>query len=166
MEHGTATRNGTVAVERVIDAPRTLVYDAWTQLEHRREWFVGRNWTETARNVDLSIGGRELAHGRFPDGTETIYTSRFHLIEPGVRLIYSFDMNVAGAHFSVSLACVDFVDIPNASGGPANAPSTKLTYTEHGFFLVGDYDENGRLEGTNGLLDRFSAYVATIVECP
>jgi len=44
----------------------------------------------------------------FEDGTETIYTARFHLIVPNVRLIYAFDMQVGGKLFSVSLAGVEF----------------------------------------------------------
>jgi uncharacterized protein YndB with AHSA1/START domain len=142
--------HGTVEASRRIDAPRAVVYEAWTALEHRRRWFKGPAWTEIERHVDLRVGGTELAHGRFPDGTETIYTARFHLIEPDVRLIYAFDMQVGGRHFSVSLAGVEFED---AEGG------TTLTYTEQGFFLDGDYDETSRAGGTEGLLDQFVAHV-------
>jgi hypothetical protein len=53
-------------------------------------------------------GGSEIAHGRFENGVGTIYTSRFHLIEPNAHLIYAFDMQVNGKLFSVSLACVEF----------------------------------------------------------
>jgi|SRR5947207_9815028 len=55
-------------------------------------------------------GGKEIAHGRFESGIETVYAARFHLIEPNVRLIYAFDTYVAGDHFSVSLAGVEFED--------------------------------------------------------
>lgn len=61
-------------------------------------------------------------------------------------------MDPVGQHFSVSLAGVEFRDEPGA---------TALTYTEQGFFLVGEYDADSRLKGTNGLLDQFEAYVST-----
>lgn len=147
--------HGVVAVGRRIAAPRPLVYTAWTMLEHRRRWFVGPEWTEIERSVDLRVGGTEVAHGRFADGTESIYTARFHLIEPDVRLIYAFDMHVGGNHFSVSLAAVDFEEAP---GG------TTLRYTEHGFFLEGDYDERSRAAGTEGLLDQFTVYLSTLTD--
>jgi uncharacterized protein YndB with AHSA1/START domain len=146
-------KHGTIAASRRIDAPRKLVYEAWTELEHRRQWFAGPAWTEIERNVDLRVGGKEIAHGRFEDGIETIYTAQFHLIEPYVRLIYAFDMHVAGEHFSVSLAGVEFEDV---SGG------TELTYTEQALFLVGEYDADGRSEGTNGLLNQFTDHVSTL----
>jgi uncharacterized protein YndB with AHSA1/START domain len=144
---------GTVSISRHIDAPRELAYEAWTTLEHRRHWFVGPAWTEIERRVDLRVGGREIAHGRFDNGIETIYTARFHLIEPNVRLIYAFDMHVGGNLFSVSLAGVEFEDASDA---------TNLTYTEHGFFLAGEYGAESRTKGTNGLLDRFVSYLGTL----
>jgi uncharacterized protein YndB with AHSA1/START domain len=146
-------KHGTVEASRRIDAPRGLVYEAWTQLDHRREWFVGPGWTEIERSLDLEVGGQELAHGRLGNGIETIYTARFHLIESTVRLVYAFDMHVAGEHFSVSLAGVEFEDVP---GG------TRLTYTEDAFFLIAGYDVDERAEGTSALLENFTAHVATL----
>ncbi len=134
------------------------MYEAWTQLDHRRQWFKGPNQTEVARSLDLRVGGTELAHGRFDDtGRESIYTARFHLIEPEVRLIYAFDMHVDGEHFSVSLTRVDFDD---AAGG------TDLTYTEHAFFLRGDDYVDGRIEGTEILMDQITAYVTALADQP
>jgi uncharacterized protein YndB with AHSA1/START domain len=144
--------HGTLSITRHIAAPRELVYEAWTRLEHRRHWFVGPAWTEIKRSVDLRVDGQELAHGRFEDGTETIYTARFHLIEPNVRLIYAFDMHVGGTLFSVSLAGVEFEE---------NSPGTELTYTEQAFFLGRDYDTESRVKGTNRLLDQFASYLET-----
>ena len=111
--------HGTLSITRQIDAPRERVYEAWTKLEHRKHWFVGPAWTEIERRVDLKVNGQELAHGRFANGTETIYTARFHLIDPNVRLIYAFDMHVGGKLFSVSLAGVEFSDKSNATDSAA-----------------------------------------------
>jgi uncharacterized protein YndB with AHSA1/START domain len=146
-------KHGTLSLTREIKAPRALVYEAWTQLEHRRQWFKGPGWTEAERHLDLRVGGSEVARGHFPDGTETRYESRFHLVEPDQRLIYAFDMHVAGQFFSVSLAGVDFED---------SAAGTTLTYTEQGFFLVGDYDAESRAGGTTWLLDQLAAYLAGV----
>lgn len=146
-------KHGTVTASRRISAPRQLVYEAWTELEHRRHWFVGPGQTEVARSVDLRVGGGEVAHGRFDSGIESIYTSHYHLIEPNERLIYAFDMRVGGEQFSVSLAGVELRDI---DGG------TELTYTEQGFFFVGDYDADGRARGTEQLLEKFTAHVGSL----
>ena len=146
-------KHGPVKTSRRIKAPRELVYEAWTQLVHRRQWFAGPAWTEIERSLDLKVGWHEIAHGRFENGMETIYTAHFHLIQPNVRLVYAFDMNVGGDHFSVSLGGVEFEDLP---GG------TQLTYTEDAFFLIGGYDVDARDESTNALLENFTIHVSRL----
>ena len=146
-------KHGTLSMTRQINAPRELVDEAWTKLEHRKHWFVGPAWTEIERSVDLKANGREIAHGRFADGTETIYTASFHLIDPNVRLIYAFDMYVGGKLFSVSLVGVEFEETSTA---------TELTYTEQAFFLDDKYGTQSRIQGTNGLLDQFASYLETL----
>jgi uncharacterized protein YndB with AHSA1/START domain len=146
-------KHGSLSLTRQINAPRKLVYEVWTQIEHRRHWFVGPAWTEIKRSVDLRVDGQEIAHGRFENGTETIYTARFHLVEPGVRLIYAFDMHVGGKLFSVSLAGVEFEE---------RLTATELTYTEQGFFLDDKYGAEARTAGTHGLLDQLASYLETV----
>ena len=146
-------KHGTLSLTRQINAPRELVYEAWTKSEHRKHWFVGPAWTEIKRSVDLKVDGQEIAHGRFEDGTETIYTARFHLIDPDVRLVYAFDMHVGGKLFSVSLASVEF---------EGKSGATELTYTEQAFFLDEEYGAESRIKGTNGLLDQFASYLETM----
>ena len=141
---------GTLTLTRSINAPRELVFKAWTELDHRKHWFAGPGWSEIKRSVDLRVGGQEIAHGQFENGVETIYTSTFHHILPNERLIYAFDMHVAGEFFSSSLTGVDFI---------TNNAKTELTYTEHCFFLGKEYDIEGRIEGTNWLLDQFTAHM-------
>ena len=67
--------------------------------------------------------------------------------------MYAFDMHVAGEHFSVSLAGVEFDDTDDG---------TLLTYTEQAFFFAGDYDEQGRSSGTEFLLGEFTGYLASL----
>ena len=145
--------HGTVEATRLIGAPRATVDETWTALERRRKWFAGPAWTGIGRSMDLQVGGREVARGRFVSGIETIVTARFHLTEPRVRLIYAFDMHVDGEHFSVSLAGVELGDTP---GG------TELRTTGDAFFLPGGYDVDERQEGTNFLMDPFTAHVSAL----
>lgn len=57
MNNGAALKHGTVTTVRQINAPRASVYEAWTALEHRRQWFVGPAQTEIKRSLDLRVGG-------------------------------------------------------------------------------------------------------------
>jgi uncharacterized protein YndB with AHSA1/START domain len=47
-----------IVMTRTFDAPRTLVYDAFTKPEHVRRWLLGPpGWTMTVCDMDLRVGG-------------------------------------------------------------------------------------------------------------
>lgn len=151
MRNENSMVHGSLSLSRFIRAPRERVFDAWTQLRHRQQWFRGPDgWVDVRRSLDLREGGTELAHGRFDSGIESIYEARFHHVEPGVRLIYAFDMTVDGKPFSVSLAGVSFDE---------RGDGTELVYTEHMFSLSPGYGIDERMAGTEALLERFVSYV-------
>ena len=58
-----------IVLSRVIDAPREMVFDAWTDPEQLPEWFGPRGFTITTHEIDVRTGGvwRYLMVG--PDGT-------------------------------------------------------------------------------------------------
>ena len=46
-----------IMLTRVFDAPRRLVFEAWTKPEHLVHWFGRRGWTLPVCTVDLRVGG-------------------------------------------------------------------------------------------------------------
>ena len=47
-----------IAMTRVFDAPRSLVFDAWTKPELLKRWLgVRGGWTFAVCEVDLRVGG-------------------------------------------------------------------------------------------------------------
>jgi uncharacterized protein YndB with AHSA1/START domain len=60
-----------IAMTRVFDAPRNLVFDAWTKPELLKRWLgVRGGWTFAVCEVDLRVGGAYRFVWRGPDGTE------------------------------------------------------------------------------------------------
>src|ERR1700694_4259470 len=60
-----------IAMTRVFDAPRSLVFDAWTKPELLKRWLgVRGGWSLAVCEVDLKVGGRYHFVWRGPDGTE------------------------------------------------------------------------------------------------
>ena len=48
-----------IAMTRVFDAPRDLVFDAWTKPELLKRWLgVFGNWSFAVCEVDLRVGGK------------------------------------------------------------------------------------------------------------
>lgn len=140
--------------ERVFSAPVDMVYDAWTDPEAKAKWFIGPDsWTPIRRELGLEDGGEEMLLGRFEDGTETLYTARYHVIAPNDRLVYAYDMHIDGVHLSVSLATVSFE--PQGDG-------TKMIYTEQAVYLLGEDGAASRRDGTAAQFDRLDAFLTSL----
>ncbi|RCX17758.1 uncharacterized protein YndB with AHSA1/START domain [Fontibacillus phaseoli] len=59
MSNQTVTRieGNEFILERIFDAPRGLVFKAFTEAEHLKHWWGPRGWTLSVCNVDLREGG-------------------------------------------------------------------------------------------------------------
>ncbi len=53
----TATTDREVVISRVFDAPRELVFKAWTDPEHLAQWYAPRGCTIEIREIDARTGG-------------------------------------------------------------------------------------------------------------
>jgi uncharacterized protein (TIGR03086 family) len=59
-----------IVLTRVFDAPRHLVFDAFTKPELLKRWFGPRGWSLAVCDVDLRVGGAWRFVLRGPDGQE------------------------------------------------------------------------------------------------
>jgi uncharacterized protein YndB with AHSA1/START domain len=59
-----------IVLTRVFDAPRALVFDAFTKPEILRQWFGPRGWSLVVADVDLNVGGTFRFMLRGPDGND------------------------------------------------------------------------------------------------
>ena len=77
-----------IVLTRVFDAPRPLVYSAWTDAEHAMKWFGPKGFTCTLHEMDVRVGGRWRFDMIGPDGT--LYTNRVEYLEisPNERLVF------------------------------------------------------------------------------
>jgi uncharacterized protein YndB with AHSA1/START domain len=82
-----------VVMTRVFDAPRHLVYDAFTKPELLKRWFGPRGWSLEVCEIDFRVGGRWRFVLRGPDGTEMGMGGAYREIVPGERSVHteSFD---------------------------------------------------------------------------
>jgi uncharacterized protein YndB with AHSA1/START domain len=70
----TATKTKPVAeaevhLTRILDAPRELVFKAWTEPKHLAQWWGPRGFSNPVCKLDLRVGGAILIHMCAPDGT-------------------------------------------------------------------------------------------------
>jgi uncharacterized protein YndB with AHSA1/START domain len=77
-----------IVVTRVVNAPRRLVFDAWTNPEHLPHWMLGpEGWTMPVCEIDLRPGGAWHFVWRRADGTEMAMRGVYKEIVPPERLV-------------------------------------------------------------------------------
>jgi len=57
-----------LSIRRVIDAPRALIWKAWTDPEHVKNWWAPKPWSTVACEIDLCPGGMFRTVMRSPEG--------------------------------------------------------------------------------------------------
>jgi uncharacterized protein YndB with AHSA1/START domain len=73
---------------REFDAPRDLVFSAWTDPRHLAQWWGPNGFTTTTHSFDLRPGGvwRFVMHG--PDGRDYQNRITFEEVMPPERIVY------------------------------------------------------------------------------
>jgi Activator of Hsp90 ATPase homolog 1-like protein len=69
-EARTTTEEGTLVIERIFDAPRELVWKAWSDPEMAKRWWGPKGFTAPAAEIDFRVGGKELLAMQSPDFNE------------------------------------------------------------------------------------------------
>ena len=82
-----------VVLTRVFDAPRQMVYDAFTKPELLTRWFGPRGWSLVVCEVDRRVGGGFRFVLRGPDGREMGMRGVYRELVPPERSVHleSFD---------------------------------------------------------------------------
>ena len=65
-----ATTSTELVITRVFDAPRELVWKAWTEPEHLMRWWGPKGFTAPAVEIDFRVGGKVLAAMQSPEFNE------------------------------------------------------------------------------------------------
>lgn len=84
-----------IVVTRVIDAPRELVFTAFTEKEHVENWWVPSG--TTTHEWDAKPGGRWRYSQPAPNGSEYPFKVEFIEIDKPERLVYDFATDAEGA---------------------------------------------------------------------
>jgi uncharacterized protein YndB with AHSA1/START domain len=90
MERGTKARaakaDREVAISRVIDAPRELVFEAFTEVRHLSKWWGPEGFTTSTRSFEFRVGGEWIFVMHGPDGTDYQEWISFTEIVPSERI--------------------------------------------------------------------------------
>lgn len=94
---GEAPRRGEAVITRLFDAPRPLVFEAWTRPEHLVRWFGPKGFSLPVCDVDFRPGGAYRFVMRGPDGVDYPFHGVYREISPPARLVFTAVLEVPGA---------------------------------------------------------------------
>jgi uncharacterized protein YndB with AHSA1/START domain len=78
-----------ILITREFDAPRQLVYRAWTTPELVKQWWAGQRGEMTLAEIDLRVGGRWRYVMIAGGGHEVAFHGEFREIVPNERLVHT-----------------------------------------------------------------------------
>ncbi len=138
-----------LVVTRVIDAPRRLVFEAWTDAEQVAHWWGPQGFVTTHCDMDIRVGGAYRFCMRSPAGTDHWKRGVYREIVEPERIVFTFAWEDAdGNPGHELLTTVTFDDV----GG-----KTRLTLRQAGFETVERRDDHRG--GWTSCLERFGEYI-------
>jgi uncharacterized protein YndB with AHSA1/START domain len=156
-----------MVVKRVFDAPRELLWKAWTDPHYLMQWWGPKGFTSPVCKVDFRVGGKFLCCMRTPDGQDFWNAGEYHEIVPHEKIVYSMyfsdaDGNkVEAAEYGIEHEAIEdaydvalFEDLGNGQ--------TQLTLI--GNETMESAKESGQVEGWNQILDKVAAVVAEMAK--
>ncbi len=141
-----------IVVTRLINAPRDLVWKAWSDPAHITHWWGPRGFTTTTSEMDMRPGGtwRFVMHG--PDGTDYLNQIVYTEVVKPERLAYR--QSGEGDHDEIKFQSeVTFVD----KGGKTEVTLSAVFETAAELKYV--VEKFGAAEGGQQTLTRLSEYV-------
>jgi uncharacterized protein YndB with AHSA1/START domain len=141
-----------LTITRVFDAPRNLVFKAWTDTAPGNDWSVPRRFTVAAFEADLRPGGAWRLHMRTPDGEELRVGGVYREIIPPERIVSTHAwQNPDGTSGHETLMTVELA---------ARGDRTEMTFRQTGFESVEERD--GHRDGWSECFDRLEEHLAVV----
>ncbi len=97
-----------MVVTRVFDAPRELVWKAWTEPKYVMQWWGPTGFSAPVCQMDFRVGGKSLFCMKSPDGQEFWNACEYHEIVPHEKIVSSmYFSDAAGNKVEPAQLCID-----------------------------------------------------------
>ena len=125
-----------LVITRIFDAPRSLVFKAWTEPQHLARWWGPRGFSVVSCEMDARTGGAYRFHMRGPDGNDHWPQGVFREVSEPERFVASWCWTDADgkARQPETVLTVTFdelggktrLTLPSTSTAPAFSATTRL----------------------------------------
>jgi uncharacterized protein YndB with AHSA1/START domain len=161
------TKSPDFVISRVFDAPRELVWKAFTEAEHMKQWWGPKGFTVIASKMDLRPGGTYHYGMKAPDGSTIWGKFVFREIVAPERMVFvnSFSDEAGGTtrhpgHQSWPLEMVTVFTFEDIGDGKTRFTTRwsplNATDEERKTF---DTNHNSMRQGWTGTLDNLEAHL-------
>ncbi|HEX3938358.1 MAG TPA: SRPBCC domain-containing protein [Xanthobacteraceae bacterium] len=100
-----------VTITRLFEAPRALVFKAWTDAAQLAQWWGPKDFTNPVCEFEARVGGKIRVHMRAPDGTVYPMKGEIREIVPPERLAFTnIAVDEAGRHLLEGFTTVTFTE--------------------------------------------------------
>ena len=142
-----------IAITRVFDAPRDLVFGAWIDPKAIGQWWGPRGFSTTTHSMEVQAGGVWKYTMRGPDGTSYPNEVRYEEVEIPERIIYSTVGGLEDQETHSHRVIVEFRD-----KGSKTEVSMRMIFPSA---AERDHVVNvfGAVEGLNDTTDRLGEYL-------
>ena len=140
-------------LRRIFDAPRDLVWLAWTRPEMTVRWLGPVEWPAARVAQDLRVGGEWSALLKSADGDETLWQGGvYREVAPPERLVFTFAWG-EGHEDGNAVETIVSIDLTALS-----SHQTLLEFTQIG--LKSTASANGHHHGWTSSFDRLDGWLA------
>ena len=105
-----------ILITREFDAPRHLVYQAWTTPELVRRWWSGLRGEMTVAEIDLRVGGRWRYVMVADGGFEVAFHGEYREIVPDQRIVNTQVYELPGAPHTEAEGVLNIVTFTEVGG--------------------------------------------------
>ena len=149
-----------LTIERVLDAPRELVFKAWTEPKHMVRWFGPRGFTTTIVAHDFRPGGTYRWCMRGPEGDDHWAQGVYREIAEPERLVMTWGPGDPSSNWADSEGNPTRPETLLTVTFEEHAGKTRLTPHQAVFESVTARDSHRG--GWNSALDCLAEYLATV----
>jgi uncharacterized protein YndB with AHSA1/START domain len=105
------TQTKELTITRTFDAPRELVWEAWTNQKHIEQWWGPKGFTNPVCEWNAKVGGKINIHMKAPDGVHYPMDGVFGEIVKNEKIVFtSAALDKKGEHLFEILNTITFMD--------------------------------------------------------
>lgn len=169
MSAANMNQNTDFQLTRYLDAPRELVYQAWTDAKHLTNWWGPPGMAVRVVKLDLQPGGVFHYAMKMPNGPEMFGKFIYREIEPNRMLTFVVSFSDANEGITVHplsatwprevLSAVELFDEDGQTRAELWSTPINATSEEEQTFLAG---QESMRQGYSGSMDQLEAYLAML----